>query len=173
VKTALTVLRKDLLLELRTFETVPAMALFSLSSFVIFHFALNRASVDGQLAGGGRTPLTRGELLTLLRLSLTGGSLPGNLGTMSPEERLAWANQRNQTYVNAHRDDSMETLGAHLSAAHQDTLDLLGQFTDEQQVAPVSPSLMTNMNAGNLFIANAQHAAIHKTWIEEGFRQGL
>jgi heme exporter protein B len=52
VKTALTVLRKDLLLELRTFETVPAMALFSLSSFVIFHFALNRATVDGQLAAG-------------------------------------------------------------------------------------------------------------------------
>jgi heme exporter protein B len=52
VKTALTVLRKDLLLELRTFETVPAMALFSLSSFVIFHFALNRARVDGQLAAG-------------------------------------------------------------------------------------------------------------------------
>ncbi|MGI8863594.1 MAG: heme exporter protein CcmB [Solirubrobacteraceae bacterium] len=52
MKTALTVLRKDLLLEMRTFETVPAMALFSLSSFVIFHFALNRASVDGQLAAG-------------------------------------------------------------------------------------------------------------------------
>jgi heme exporter protein B len=52
VKTALTVLRKDLLLELRTFETIPAMALFSLSSFVIFHFALNRATVDGQLAAG-------------------------------------------------------------------------------------------------------------------------
>jgi heme exporter protein B len=52
VKAALTVLRKDLLLELRTFETVPAMALFSLSSFVIFHFALNRATVDGQLAAG-------------------------------------------------------------------------------------------------------------------------
>jgi heme exporter protein B len=52
VRTALTVLRKDLLLELRTFETVPAMALFSLTTFVIFHFALNRATIDGQLAGG-------------------------------------------------------------------------------------------------------------------------
>ncbi len=52
MRTALTVLRKDLLLELRTFETIPAMALFSLSSFVIFHFALNRATVDGQLAAG-------------------------------------------------------------------------------------------------------------------------
>lgn len=52
MRTALTVLKKDLLLELRTFETIPAMALFSLSSFVIFHFALNRATVDGQLAAG-------------------------------------------------------------------------------------------------------------------------
>jgi heme exporter protein B len=52
MKTAVTVLRKDLLLELRTFETVPAMALFSLTTFVIFHFALNRATIDGQLAAG-------------------------------------------------------------------------------------------------------------------------
>ena len=52
MRTALVVLRKDLRLELRTFETVPAMALFSLSTFVIFHFALNRASIDGQLAAG-------------------------------------------------------------------------------------------------------------------------
>jgi len=49
---AVAVLRKDLRLELRTLETVPAMALFSVTAFVIFHFALNRASVDGQLAGG-------------------------------------------------------------------------------------------------------------------------
>jgi hypothetical protein len=110
---------------------------------------------------------------TLLRLSLTGGSLPGNLGTMSPEERLGWANQRNQTYVNAHRDDSMETLRAHLTAAHQETLDLLGQFTDEQLDAPVSPSLLTNITTGNLFVANAQHAAMHITWIEEGFHQDV
>jgi heme exporter protein B len=52
VKTALTVLRKDLLLELRGFETLPAMILFSIATFVIFHFGLNRATIDGQLAGG-------------------------------------------------------------------------------------------------------------------------
>jgi heme exporter protein B len=52
MKAAIAVLRKDLLLELRTFETVPAMTLFSLTTFVIFHFALNRATVSGQLAGG-------------------------------------------------------------------------------------------------------------------------
>lgn len=52
MKTALTVLRKDLLLELRTFETVPAMALFAVTTFVIFHFGLNRSAIDGQLAAG-------------------------------------------------------------------------------------------------------------------------
>src|SRR5437588_11085428 len=52
MRSALTVLRKDLLLELRTFETVPAMVLFSVTTFVIFHFALNRQSIEGQLAGG-------------------------------------------------------------------------------------------------------------------------
>jgi heme exporter protein B len=52
VRTALTILRKDMLLELRTFETLPAMALFSLTTFVIFHFALNRTTIDGQLAAG-------------------------------------------------------------------------------------------------------------------------
>jgi hypothetical protein len=109
---------------------------------------------------------------TLLRLTLTGKSLPENLATMSAEERAAWSNQRNQTYVNAHRDDSMETLRAQLSTAHRETLDLLEQFTDEQLAAPVSLSFLANIDTGNLFLANAQHAAMHITWIEEGFRQG-
>lgn len=52
MRTALAVLRKDLLLELRTFETLPAMVLFSLATFIIFHFGLNRGSIDGQLAAG-------------------------------------------------------------------------------------------------------------------------
>lgn len=50
--TALVVLRKDLMLELRTLETVPAMVLFSITTFVIFHFALNRDTISGQLAAG-------------------------------------------------------------------------------------------------------------------------
>jgi heme exporter protein B len=52
MRTALAILRKDLRVELRTLETVPAMALFALTTFVIFHFGLNRSTVDGQLAAG-------------------------------------------------------------------------------------------------------------------------
>lgn len=46
------VIRKDLRVELRTGEAVPAMLLFSVSTFVLFHFALDRASVEGELAAG-------------------------------------------------------------------------------------------------------------------------
>lgn len=110
----------------------------------------------------------------LLRLTLAGQtSLPGNLGTMSREERLAFSNQRNQTYVNAHHDDSMETIFADLAAARQETLKLLEQFSDEQLAAPSSVSYVSNRTAGELFAGNAGHAAAHIKWIEEGFRQGL
>ncbi|HYP49240.1 MAG TPA: heme exporter protein CcmB [Thermoleophilaceae bacterium] len=46
------ILRKDLRLELRTKESVPAMTLFSLTVFVLFHFGLDRDSLDGSLASG-------------------------------------------------------------------------------------------------------------------------
>lgn len=108
----------------------------------------------------------------LLRLTLNGETnLPGGMGAMSREERLAASNQRNQSYVDAHYDDSMETLFADLAAARQGTLALLEQFTDQQLAAPASVSFVANRTAGELFAANAQHAAAHITWIEEGLRQ--
>jgi heme exporter protein B len=48
----LALLRKELLVELRTLESVPGMSLFAVSTFVVFHFALQRATVDGDLAAG-------------------------------------------------------------------------------------------------------------------------
>ena len=50
--TVAALLRKDLRLELRSFESVPAMLMFSVSTFVLFHFALDRRSVEGELAAG-------------------------------------------------------------------------------------------------------------------------
>jgi heme exporter protein B len=49
---AVTILRKDLLLELRTKESVPAMTLFTITVYVLFHFGLDRNSLDGDLASG-------------------------------------------------------------------------------------------------------------------------
>jgi heme exporter protein B len=45
-------LRKELLVELRTLESIPGMSLFAVTTFVVFHFALNQDTVSGQEAAG-------------------------------------------------------------------------------------------------------------------------
>ena len=51
-RAAVAILRKDLALELRTKESVPAMTLFVLTVYVLFHFGLDRDALDGKLASG-------------------------------------------------------------------------------------------------------------------------
>jgi heme exporter protein B len=45
-------LRKEVGLELRAPQAVPAMALFSVTTLVVFHFAIQRGQVGGDLASG-------------------------------------------------------------------------------------------------------------------------
>jgi len=45
-------LGKDLRVELRTLRSLPAMALFAVTTFVIFRFALDRTELEGELAAG-------------------------------------------------------------------------------------------------------------------------
>jgi heme exporter protein B len=45
-------LAKELTLEWRTRESVPAMVLFSIATYVVFHFGLDRDRVEGDLAAG-------------------------------------------------------------------------------------------------------------------------
>jgi heme exporter protein B len=52
IRAAGAILRKDLAIELRTKESVPAMALFTVTVYVLFHFGLDRDSLDGELASG-------------------------------------------------------------------------------------------------------------------------
>jgi heme exporter protein B len=47
-----TILAKDLRAELRTLQSLPAMALFAVTTFVIFRFGLDRTSLSGSLAAG-------------------------------------------------------------------------------------------------------------------------
>ena len=113
-----------------------------------------------------------------LRLQYPEGMpMPGILGDLSaltPEEdeQLGMAIASvNQTYVDAHHDDSLEMLAADFLAARQDTVDLLHQFTDDQLAAPV-PTVVGDQAAGDLFAGRAGHATEHITSIEEGFRRG-
>ena len=52
VATALAILRKDLRVELRAREAVPAMTLFTVTAFVLFHFGFDRDRLDGDVAAG-------------------------------------------------------------------------------------------------------------------------
>ena len=52
IRAANAILRKDLAIELRTRQSVPAMVLFSLTVFVLFHFGLDRDTLEGDLATG-------------------------------------------------------------------------------------------------------------------------
>lgn len=52
MRPTMALLRKDLLLERRAPESVPAMVLFSITTFVLFHFGLGRDQVEGSLAAG-------------------------------------------------------------------------------------------------------------------------
>lgn len=98
----------------------------------------------------------------------------GNLDALTPEEleRLEVAiASLNQTYLNAHHDDSLEMLVADFQSARQDTMDLLRLFTDEQ-LATVVPTVGGDQTAGDLFAGRAAHATEHMTSIEAGLRQG-
>jgi heme exporter protein B len=46
------ILSKDLRSELRTLRSLPAMALFAVTAFIIFRFGLDRTSLSGSLAAG-------------------------------------------------------------------------------------------------------------------------
>jgi heme exporter protein B len=52
IAAAIAILRKDLKVEARTRESVPAMVLFSITVFVLFHFGLDRDTLEGDLATG-------------------------------------------------------------------------------------------------------------------------
>ena len=49
---ALAILRKDLAIELRTRQAVPATVLFSVTVFVLFHFGLDENEIEGATASG-------------------------------------------------------------------------------------------------------------------------
>jgi len=140
------------------------------------HLVQNERNIQHLL----RRALAGEERDVFLRLQYPEGMpLPGILGDLSAltpeeEERLGMAiASLNQTYVNAHHDDTLEMRASDYLAARQDTADLLHQFTDEQ-LATVMPTVGGDQVVGDFFAfqAGAGHAVEHITSIEEGFRQG-
>jgi heme exporter protein B len=90
-RAALAILRKDLALELRTRQSVPAMALFSVTVFVLFHFGLDRNEIAGATASGVLwVTILLATVLAVSRLFAAereGGALDGVL--LAPIDRTA------------------------------------------------------------------------------------
>jgi heme exporter protein B len=89
--TVAALVRKDLRLELRAFESVPAMLMFSVSTFVLFHFGLDRGSLAGDLAAGVLwVTLLLAALLGMNRLFVAEHEQGGFVGfLMAPVDRTA------------------------------------------------------------------------------------
>lgn len=84
------IVRRDLRVELRTREAVPAMTLLALGVFVLLHFGLDRDRLDGDLAAGVYwMALLLAAVLGVSRLyaSEAGGRLDGL--RLAPIDRLA------------------------------------------------------------------------------------
>ncbi len=82
-------LRAQIRLELRTFESVPAMWLFAITTFVLFHFGLKRDQLAGDLASGVLwVTLLLAALLAINRLYLADAEQGGFDGfLLSPADR--------------------------------------------------------------------------------------
>jgi heme exporter protein B len=52
IRAAVILFKKDLLVEVRTLQSLGAMVLFSVMAFVLFHFGLQRDEIGGSLAAG-------------------------------------------------------------------------------------------------------------------------
>jgi heme exporter protein B len=89
--TVAAVLRKDLQVELRTLESVPAMTLFTVTTFVLFRFGLDRETLDGDLAAGVLwVTLLFGAVLGLNRLFVAEEEQGGFDGfLLAPVDRTA------------------------------------------------------------------------------------
>lgn len=89
------ILRKDLALELRTRQSVVAMALFSVTVFVLFHFGLDRDRVSGDTASGVLwVTLLLATVLGVNRLfahEQEGGALDGILLAPIDRTSIYWA----------------------------------------------------------------------------------
>lgn len=116
------------------------------------------------------------SFLGMARRTLKGSEDPvgfSRTGAKNREEVLAWIHRNNQSYVDVHRNDSLETLLAELTNARNDTLTLVGQLTDEQLATPIPGAPWGDGTIGGVLMTNAHHEMMHLAWVDEGLKQNV
>jgi heme exporter protein B len=136
-------LRKELRVELRTLESVPAMSLFALTTFVVFHFALNRGSVEGDLAAGILwVTLLFAAILGLNRLFVADADQGGFDGfLLAPVDRSAMLIAKALTLL-------IYLVALEIVAVPAFSILLLGP-----SVGPALPGLLASLALGDLGVA--------------------
>lgn len=89
-------------------------------------------------------------------------------GATNREEILAWIHRNNQTYVDEHHQDALESLIADLVSARKESLALVEQLTDEHLTLPIPGAPWGDGTIGGILLTNAQHEKLHLSWVEEG-----
>lgn len=105
---------------------------------------------------------------SMIRRTVQGEKSPVGLGGGSREEVIARVHGNNQTNVDEHRADDLDTLLADLEAARKGTLALLDELSDDQLAEPVPGAPWADGTIGGVLITNAYHEVQHLQWTEEG-----
>ena len=116
------------------------------------------------------------SFLGMAKRTLKGGEDPvgfSRTGAKNREEILAWIHRNNQAYVEAHRNDSLETLLADLASARHNTLVQLEQMTDEQLAMAIPGAPWGDGTIGGVLMTNAHHEMIHLAWVDEGLKPSV
>ncbi len=92
-------------------------------------------------------------------------------GLGNREEIMAWIHRNNQAYVEAHRDDDLETLLSAISAERTQTLALLEQLSDEQLKIVLPGAPWGDGTIGGVLMTNAHHEKLHLSWVDKGLQQ--
>lgn len=110
----------------------------------------------------------------MVRRTLKGSADPvgfSRTGATNREEILAWIHRNNQAYVDAHRNDTLETLLTDLARVRQETLTLLDQLTNEQLSLLLPGAPWGDGTIGGVLMTNAHHEQQHLAWMQQGFHQ--
>ncbi len=109
----------------------------------------------------------------MVQRAITGDADPvgfNRTGLSTREERQALIHRNNQAYVEAHRDDDLETLLTAISEGRKETLALLEQLNEEQLQIALPGAPWNDGTVGGVLITNAQHEKLHLSWVEEGLQ---
>ncbi len=121
----------------------------------------------------GHLALIERNFVAMIRRHAAGNANPVGLLTtregaiLSREQVLASVHEMTDQYQHEHHDDSFSRVVALTGDARAQTLQLLGELTDEQLDEVLEGAPWSDGTLGGVLAANADHARMHWTWVRD------